>query len=386
MTESTGRPRILCVDDEPHVLDALVDILRRPYEVTTATSGLEGIAAIEHKGPFAAVVSDMRMPGMDGAAFLARARRLAPDTTRMLLTGQADIEAAAAVVNDGGIFRFLLKPCSPEALLEAVAAAVEQRRLVTAERELLQDTLRGCLEAMTDVLSLANPTLFGRAQRLRRLARAVADARGLADPWFVEIAAMLSQLGAVTLTDDTAEKLCHGGKLDADEELLVRRLPDVAIRLLQDVPRIEPVIQIIQNASQDADQKAIDGSALSLGAKILRLVADYDELDVQGVDAEDAFALMRGRGVYDPILLEKLALLRGATAGNVVVEVSLGALEPGMVFFTDVYTPTGAKLIPRGYVATPQLLERLENLRSAEWAITVQVKVDPEMFKTLRAA
>jgi response regulator RpfG family c-di-GMP phosphodiesterase len=384
--ESTGRPRILCVDDEPLMLEALTDMLRRLYEVTTATSGPEAVAAIEHKGPFAVVLSDMRMPGMDGAAFLARARRLAPDTTRLLLTGQADMESAAAVVNEGGVFRFLLKPCSPAALLEAFAAAVEQRRLVTAERELLEETLRGCLEAMTDVLSLANPTLFGRAQRLRRLARSLADARGLADPWFVEIAAMLSQLGAVTLSEETAERLCHGGKLDLDEQVLVKRLPDVAVGLLRDVPRIEPVVEIIQNASRDAGEKAVDGGALSLGAKILRLVTDFDELEVQGVEADAAIAVMRGRGAYDPILLEKLAALRGAAANVVAVEVALADLEPGMVFFTDVYSPTGAKLIPRGYVATPQLLERLENLRGAEWQITVKVTVDPKTFQRHRAA
>ena len=162
-------PRVLCVDDEPNVLAGLRRCLRGHFAVTTAVGGAAGLDALRAEGRFAVVVSDLRMPGMDGVAFLSQVRALAPDTVRVLLTGQADLEAAIASVNEGHIFRFLMKPCAPTQLLAAVDAAAEQHRLLTAERELLEQTLHGSIKALTEALALANPTSFGRATRLKQL-------------------------------------------------------------------------------------------------------------------------------------------------------------------------------------------------------------------------
>lgn len=85
------KPRVLCVDDEPQVLQGVGRVLRRDFEVLTATSGAAGLAVLDEAGPISVVVSDMRMPEMDGAAFLSQVRDRWPDTTRILLTGQADI-------------------------------------------------------------------------------------------------------------------------------------------------------------------------------------------------------------------------------------------------------------------------------------------------------
>jgi DNA-binding NtrC family response regulator len=110
---ATERTKILCVDDEPRVLEGLALHLGRIFEMVTATSGREGLEVLAGQGPFTVVLSDMRMPGMDGAAFLSKVRQAAPDTTRMLLTGDTDLQAAIAAVNEGQIFRFLTKPCAP---------------------------------------------------------------------------------------------------------------------------------------------------------------------------------------------------------------------------------------------------------------------------------
>lgn len=134
-------PRVLLVDDEPSLLLSLKLHLRRKFQVFTATSGAEGLAILQREGPFAVVVSDMRMPGMDGAAFLAQARRNHPDTIRMLLTGYADLSSAMSAVNEGYIFRFLTKPCEPDAMLRLLEAGVEQHRLLTADRQLLEQRL-----------------------------------------------------------------------------------------------------------------------------------------------------------------------------------------------------------------------------------------------------
>ncbi|MFH1417727.1 MAG: response regulator, partial [Planctomycetota bacterium] len=133
--------KILCVDDDPNILNAYRRGLRRLFEIETAEGGAEGLEAIASQGPFAVVVSDMRMPGMDGIQFLTAVKKRAPESVRIMLTGNADQQTAMDAVNEGSIFRFLTKPCPPEHLAKALTAGIEQYRLITAEKELLGKTL-----------------------------------------------------------------------------------------------------------------------------------------------------------------------------------------------------------------------------------------------------
>src|SRR3569832_2140415 len=125
VTKATNR-RVLCVDDEVRVLEGLERTLFEHFEVTTESNPLRAVALIEAGPPFAVVLSDMRMPELDGAGLLARARELAPLTSRLLLTGQSDVNSAVAAVNEGQILRVLWKPCPPEALISALELGVEQ--------------------------------------------------------------------------------------------------------------------------------------------------------------------------------------------------------------------------------------------------------------------
>src|SRR3954469_21692151 len=118
-----ARPKVLCVDDEKAVLDGLALNLRRRYEVLLAQSGADGLKMLEQSGPIAVVMSDMRMPGMDGAAFLARGRQGQPATVRLVFPGQGDMGSALAAINGGQVFRFLTKPCPPPTILAAIDAA-----------------------------------------------------------------------------------------------------------------------------------------------------------------------------------------------------------------------------------------------------------------------
>ena len=127
--------RVLFVDDEPQVLEGIQRTLRKQVDLQTATSGEDGLRLLSEAGPFALVVSDMRMPAMNGAQFLAKAREQAPDTVRMILSGQADFQATIAAVNEGHIYRFLSKPCPPDQLLAAVADGVAEIEAETAPDE-----------------------------------------------------------------------------------------------------------------------------------------------------------------------------------------------------------------------------------------------------------
>jgi signal transduction histidine kinase len=133
--------KILFVDDDQTVLDALRRGLCRRYDMATAAGPAAGLAALQENGPFAVVVSDLRMPGMDGVSFLKAAKERCPATVPLMLTGHGDLTAAMAAVNEGHIFRFLTKPCPMPTLCLALDAALEQYRLAAAEKELVRVTL-----------------------------------------------------------------------------------------------------------------------------------------------------------------------------------------------------------------------------------------------------
>jgi len=376
---SPARAHVLCVDDEPAVLEGLSLNLRRRFEVTTATSGADALVLLAKDPAVAVVISDMRMPNMNGAAFLSRARLLAPDSARILLTGQADMDSTISAVNDGQIFRYLTKPCPPPTLLAAVEAGVEQNRLVTAERVLLEETLHGSIQTLCDVLSMTNPISFGRATRIKQIVTDLANELGLRERWQVEVAAMLSQLGYITLPQETAERVQIGATLSDNEQKMIARLPTVTDQLLRHIPRLEVVRAILLNchkAPATMDAKA-DPLAVS-GANIVRVALDFDALETAGHTAQVAVDTMRGRtNQYDSPTLEALGLARGTAAAQEVREMRLTSLQVGMIFAEDVKMSNGAMLVARGYEVSPSFLERLQNFRFGTVKEPVRVIVTP---------
>ena len=182
--------KILFVDDEKNVLSALRRQLRGKFDVTVAEGGAAGLKAIETEGPFAVVVTDMRMPSMNGIEFLREVEKKAPDTVRMMLTGNADQETAVRAVNQGKVFRFFSKPCTTEDLEVGLNAGIKQHDLITAEHELLQQTLSGSIKVLLDIVRLSDSTLVGNPVRLRDLARAVALELKVPMVWRIELAAV----------------------------------------------------------------------------------------------------------------------------------------------------------------------------------------------------
>lgn len=376
--------KILCVDDEKAVLDGISLNLRRKCAVLTASGGAAGLEILAREPEVAVIVSDMRMPGMDGATFLAQARVAAPNAVRILLTGQTETEAAVKAVNEGQIFRFLTKPCLPQTLLAAIEAAVEQHRLLTSERVLLEQTLHGSIKALTDILALTNPVSFGRATRIKGLVAELAQAVKIANPWELEVAAMLSQLWTITLPPDAVEKLYYGQVLSADEQRMVDRAPAVTDQLIRNIPRLDNVAHILAaqpkpRGKREALEGQPDANRLDLAAQILRAATDFDTLDTQGSSATLAVETMRARPLrYAPELLAVLASLRegqGPRAG--IREVFLSVLCVGMVFVDDVKSRAGTLLVARGFEVTHSFLERLRNMPpgSVKEPVRVTLKV-----------
>lgn len=361
--------KVLCVDDEPAVLRSLKLRLERYFTVDAVGSASDALEMVATGADYAVVVSDMNMPGMDGITFLSRVREIAPDISRILLTGSADLPHAIAAVNDGQVFRFLTKPCDLATLYRAVDAGVTQHRLITAERILLEQTLNGSVQALTDILSLANPLYFGRATRLKTLTTELASALGWQHRWQVEMAAALSQLACVGLPPETAEKLYYGRDLDPDDAAMVARMPELIDRLLVQIPRLEVVHDILlalhgTAAAAIPHTAPTERDAVHQGARLLRLVIDFDVLESQALDTPSALAVLRGRqGAYDAPMLAALEAVRGdGDAGSEIRELPADELRAGMILTEDMVLSTGLILASHGNTVTPGLLERLRNL------------------------
>jgi response regulator RpfG family c-di-GMP phosphodiesterase len=373
-------PQVLCVDDEPRVVEGLALHLRRDYQVLTANGAQRALQVLKENGAPAVIVSDMRMPGMDGATLLKHVRHLHPETARILLTGDPGRDVAMAAVNEGQIFRYLTKPCPPDQLRTAIEAGVAHHRLLVAERVLLQETLIGCIRALIDILAITNPVAFGRATRVKRLAAELAAAMGTTGFWQLEAAAMLSQIGYISLPTELVEKLYYGKRLTPEERVLADGAPQVAQKLLGRIPRLEPVMEILA-ASQQVKGDVPEG-LIKIGAGILRLVLEYDTHIAQGRSVNEAIAAIRSQTLrHDGKLLERLEWLVGALVGaQELTEVAVGDLVPGMVFMDDLRTHVGTLLVPTGFEVTETFLERMRNFGPGILQERVRVMATPKQI------
>lgn len=362
--------RILCVDDDPAILSAYQRNLRRlGPAIDTAPSGSEGLRLLTAQGPYAVVVADMHMPGMDGVQFLTRVKEQAPDTVRMMLTGADDQRTAIQAVNEGSIFRFLSKPCPTEELAKALTAGLRQYRLVTAERELLEKTLAGSVRLLTEILGIIDTQSFSRAMGLRERIRSLCRSIAVTDTWEIEIAAMLAGIGHVAIPPMVTLKSRANKELTATEREMLVQIPQTGARLVANIPRLEGVSRIILYQGKHWDgtgfpADGVAGEAIPLGSRVLKLLQDLVQLEAVGQARAAVIGILRGRaGQYDPRLLEALASLGDDRPTEVRPprQVQLHELRSGMVLHDDIQTNDGKVLIAAGHVVSETLIERLQN-------------------------
>ncbi|MGD9127914.1 MAG: response regulator [Planctomycetia bacterium] len=365
--------RILCVDDDPNVLQAYQRALRKRFHFELALGGEEGLEAVRKQGPYAVIVADMQMPVMNGVQFLSRVKDIAPDTVRMMLTGNADQQTALEAVNAGRIFRFMTKPCPPDEFAGALDAGIAQYRLVVAERELLSKTLSGAIKMLTEVLSLTSPTAFGRASRIRQLAHQILEQLEIKNAWQIEIAAMLSQVGCVALPEETLSKVQKGEPLSQTESEDYKAHPFVARELIGNIPRLDQVADIIawqdqkyegdSDEDQQGEHKHRDD--IPLGSRILKVASDFDILTSTGSTPEQALAEITDRsGWYDRTIVKALRQVLQVTEVHVIRQVKVSQLIDGATIAADVESIGGTLLCARGQEVTPSLRARLKTYLS----------------------
>lgn len=358
--------KVLLVDDDLNILQAYARTLRSSFKVTTTNNGTDGLAILQQEGPFAVVVSDYRMPEMDGIQFLTQAKKIVPDTVRIMLSGQADLSVSIQAVNEGNIFRFLNKPCPTEQFINVLSAAIEQYRLVVSERELLEKTLKGSLKLLLDIVNAINPRAFSQASRLRKMANAIAIRSKLGDYWEVELAAMLSQIGCTTIPSEILKKRNTGKQLTAEEIEIFLSHAQTGRNLLQNIPRLEVIAngiyyQFKQFDGQGFPSDKIKGKDIPVIGRILKIVLDFDNLVTKGMsDSKAVQEMLNSSGYYDPDIFAALdAEVLSVASGFVVNAVSIADLVNGMLLADDIKDNSGATLVSKGQEITEVLKLRL---------------------------
>ena len=359
------KEKILFVDDETRILDGFKRQLRGSFQVHTASTPIEGLKQIQYEGPFPVIVSDLKMPLMDGVRFLTRSKQMSPDSVRILLTGHADLESAMDAVNKGYIFRFLTKPCPKEELLPALEAGLAQYRLVMAEKELLEQTLRQCLQLFNELLAMARPEEFGNMFRIVQYATAINVFLTGSYSWEVETAAMLSRIGCITLPPELLQKQARD-ELEPEETIAFDAHRTIAVDLVKKIPRLSGVAEIIRFQSRGFDGTGMpeDGPSetdIPFGARILKATLDCATLCNRGLSSGDALAQMnRSAEKYDPAVmsgLERVIRCEGQYRERTLEVIELA---PGMLFAEDVITEDDVILVTKGQVVSPLIRTKLK--------------------------
>ncbi|KVT79052.1 two-component system response regulator [Burkholderia territorii] len=413
---------ILLVDDEPSVLSALKRVLRPArYEILTAESG-EAALDILASTEVDLIVSDMRMPNLSGAAFLARARSLYPDTMRILLTGYSDIASIVEAVNEGGVYRYLNKPWDDHDLLMTIEQALEQRRLrgeaarlaalTEAQNETLrrfnteletqvrarteelgqtvmfleaaQHDLKSSFTAMVQVcasmIEMRCGSASGHAMRVGEIARRLALSAGMSSLHAQDVyfAGLLHGIGKLSLPDELLHKPIV--KMTTDEHSLFQQHPLRAQMVLTPVAQLHKVASIVLHQYERFNGRGtpdgLVGDAIPLGSRIVAIARDFEGLRNGEIGSphsiEQAIDVLHSQaGVrYDPLLVARfIELVRDPASLRIaasVAEIRSEQLREGMQLADDLRTHRGVLLMTKGSVMSAHQIELVRRFEARE--------------------
>ncbi len=366
--------KILLVDDDSEVLASLRFQLGNRFEVETAKGAEYGIKAVLTTGPYAVVVSDLRMPHVDGVRFLTWLESQSPNTVRVLHTAYADLQVSITAINEGHIFRLLTKPCATKDMIKALQDGLRQYELVESEKTLLEETLSGSVNLLIELLAIASPVSFGRAEKTRDYVKSFPASEKNGDEWELGVAAMLSRIGAVTMPDTVIEKINAGKDLSSVEQSMYGRIPQIGHDLLTNIPRLQNVANIILHHQKRFDggeppKHPVSGDKIPYASRVLKVFSDMVDLESSGLSRADAFAGMSSRtGWYDPDIMRKLGELPELQHDAVperkvqrIIQCSVSDLRPGLVLHSAVMTIKGLRLLNAGVAISPPMLEKIRN-------------------------
>lgn len=358
------RPRILCVDDDERLLAGLELRLRRRFDVVTATSAAAALARLDRTRPFAVVVSDMRMPHADGATFLSAIRRVAPETTRVLLTGQADVQSTIAAVNEGEVFRVMLKPIETPALIEVLEVAVAHHLEIVASRERGETALRASMELLATTLASLSPPRGAACDGTRALVADVAAAACPTQAWGAEFASVALHLALAELPDELVQRWRARLEVTPDATRRVAQALTQTLAVLRPIPAAADVREVLSSLIPAGSGPAWTGRppGASLPTRVVHLVLAFESHVLRGASHAEALAALHATRVPDDAPL--IALLEAAPSHLAPGSVRgpLGRLRPGRRLSHDVRLASGVLLLPMGHDVTEATLELLRSL------------------------
>lgn len=370
--------KILFVDDDEDILNSFKRQFRKKADIKTATGGQEALDLMSESDEFAIIISDMRMPNMDGAEFLEKAKLVSPNSIRILLTGQTDINSAIAAVNKGEIFRFLSKPCPPEMLQDTLKSAIRQYRLINTERDLLQNTVKGSIELLSELLAMVKPSVFSNFNRIKKYIAHMAIGLGETDTWDFEVAGMLYSLGYLTLPPDLLDKaLTPNCDLTPNEKMALQDIPLISSKLINHIPRLENIAEMVRLSNKvnhliHKDAGANQGRIL-LGADMLKIAIQFDGLLELGHSIKSAIDLLRKDESVNQEVIESLVSIDLGQEEDYTT-VAVDKLLPGMVLLENLITDSQATLLAKGTELDEELLVRIK-LYTQNQKISKPVKI-----------
>jgi response regulator RpfG family c-di-GMP phosphodiesterase len=423
---------LLLVDDEPGILSALRRLLRPAgYRIQTAESGRAGLEILE-RDAVDLVISDMRMPEMDGAAFLERVRAQWPETTRILLTGYSDVTSTIDAINRGEIFRYIAKPWDDNDLRLIVRDALERRRLqnenarllalTQAQNEELKDLNSGLedkvrqrtaeIEQINSFLNLANDKLkqnflvsikmfsglmelragvmAGHSRRVADLSRKLAAQLGV-DPreqQNIFFAGLLHDVGKIGFPDNLITKPVS--RMTGEDLGRYRKHAIAGESALMPLDELKDVARIVRSHHERFDGQGfpdgLQGLNIPFGARIISVVNDYDGLQIgtlaeKRMTADEAKTLIAQSREkrYDPQVVDAFVELLGGLTKEIVRErpVSHPDLKVGMVLARDLVSREGALLLAADFILDVTLIKQIQDYAHREnHAITIYIRTD----------
>lgn len=406
---------ILFVDDEQNILNSLTRVFRREgYDILTAGSGEEGLEKIK-ANKVAVVVSDHRMPGMEGVEFLSKVKEISPSTIRFMLTGYADIKSVIGAINNGEVYRYITKPWNDDDLKLTIRGGFEHYRIVEENKVLHELTARqnaelfslnqgleakvaektrkirenffGFVRLFADLMELYDQHVGGHSKRVAALSRGLADKIGLkpGEVDMVETAALLHNIGLIGIPRDILEK--EEQYLQENEKALLKQNPILSQDLLSSIGELKPVGNIIRSHMEKYDGKGypdgIKGTDIHIGARIIAVCKLFDGMSLfpSKKPLAEVFEIIkneRGKGL-DPAVVDmffellkeykeedihSIAPIPSGIKQDVTVQIT--AAKPGMVLAKNLVTGSGRLLITKGTTLTVPLIEKVKNFNNID--------------------
>ena len=357
---------VLMVDDNEVNVDILVDTLGDIYDVSVAMDGLAALEAVAENPPDL-ILLDVMMPEMDGYEVCEKLK--ANKKTRgipvIFVTAKIEVEDEIKGFQVGAV-DYITKPLSPPVVTARVETHLKLRNSELHLKELLEKTLGGTVKMLTDMLSVANPSAFSRASRISRHVKKMTESLHMGHIWQIRMAAMLSQIGCMTLSTDTMDRIHRGEDVSIEEMAAFNRHPAVGYELIRRIPNLKDVAEIMvrQQALQtktDMGDKTPD--LILMGSRMLKLAIDYEKKIFEGKSASEALTILRSDKMeYGLELFEVFSTIIDADAATTPIRhLFVRELNPGMIINKDIITKKGKLLIGAGTEVTLPVFETLSN-------------------------